>query len=746
MMDIKRKSLGCRATVSTRAVLIAGLLATTTPLAAQTTSNQPGTSANSGSESEVLLDDIIVTARKRDESLQNVPISIGVVTPAAIANSGSASLLQLETVVPGLNLTKAPTGNSVGVTIRGLGSAPGDPSFESSVSLFVDGVYAPRAREFSSALFDVERVEVIKGTQAALLGKNTSLGALNVITRKPGSKLAFNARVAYDFELGSRTVEAGADIPIADTLRLRVAGQSVFDGGWVLNTLINHVAARTYNDSLRMTFVWEPTESIDVTGSYQYGKARSSGTPAELISVNPTAGFLQAVAGAPGTLDFALDRRNASALTGLIDEQSDSLRTHRASLVANFGFGDFTVTSVTGYSTFRNVEANETDFVAGNYLRRDNNEYSRQLSQELRLVSPSNQALEYVVGATYIDNKLDTAALSAANYPFGPPVSPTTPIAGAFNNGFVQNTDTLSAFAQASFRVTDNLRIQGGVRYTNEKKKADLSRTIVKPGLFSVFIYPPFAPFTLQKTENNLDYSVGVQYDVADNVMVYASFGQGTKAGGFASSVTNLAQSPYSPERAQTAEVGIKAQDASRRWTFNAAVFNSDVRDFQVVTFNGQTFVVTNANLRSRGVEIEAAYAPVRGVRAYVNATYADVKDKGTKLDIPLAPRLAGNAGVSVRQELGESGVAGILDLSVNHRSSRTYQQDPAVPRGAAFTTVNLSLGITDVDDRWEVRLIGRNLTDKNAASFVFPVPIIGGYAGVSERPRTIALQGSVNF
>jgi iron complex outermembrane recepter protein len=740
MMNLNRKPLGGRAIVSARAALIAGLLATTTPLAAQTTPTKQSSGA------ELVLEDIIVTARKRDESLQNVPISIGVVTPAAIANSGSASLLQLETVVPGLNLTKAPTGNSVGVTIRGLGSAPGDPSFESSVSLFVDGVYAPRAREFSSALFDVERVEVIKGTQAALLGKNTSLGALNIITRKPGSKLAFNARVAYDFELKSRTVEAGVDLPLGDTVRLRVSGQSVFDGGWVLNTLINHVAARTYNDALRATLVWEPTESIDVTASYQYGKVRSSGTPAELISVNPTAGFLQGLAGAPGTLDFTLDRRNASALTGLTVEQTDNLRTNRASLVANFGFGDFTLTSVTGYSTFRNVEANETDFVAGNYLRRDNKESSRQFSQELRLVSPSNQPLEYVVGATYIKNKLDTAALSAASYPFGPPVSPTTPIAGAFNNSFIQNTDTLSAFAQASFRIADNLRIQGGVRFTNEKKKADQSRSIVTPGLFSVFIYPPFAPFTLQKTENSVDYSVGVQYDVADNIMFYTSFGQGTKAGGFASSVTNLAQSPYSPERAQTAEVGIKAQDASRRWTFNAALFNSDVKNFQVVTFNGQTFVVTNANLRSRGAEVEAAFSPVRGVRAYVNATYADVKDKGTKLDIPLAPRLSGNAGVSVRHEFGESGRAGILDLSVNHRSSRTYQQDPAVPRGAAFTTLNASVGLAEVDDRWEVRLIGRNLTNKNAASFVFPVPIIGGYAGVSERPRTIALQGSVNF
>ncbi len=732
------------ASASIGAVIICTMtaLAPTASVHAQTVDQETVT------ENEAVVEnkEIIVTARKRDESLQDVPISIAVISNSAISNAAVTSLVQIESVVPGLNLAKAPTGNSVGVTIRGLGSAPGDPSFESSVSLFVDGIYAPRSREFSSALFDIQRLEVIKGTQAALLGKNTSLGALNVITRKPSDVFSLNGRVAYDLELGSRTFEMGVDIPIADTLRVRVAGQSTYESGWVLNTISNKRGQRNYNDAIRVTTVWEPVDSIDITGSYQYGKVRSSGSVAELISANPTAQFLQAQAGAPGTLDFTLNRRNASSLGALGTEPEDNIRSHRGSLVINAGLGNHTLTSVTGYSRYRNLESSDTDLLAGEYLTRDVNELSKQFSQEVRIVSPSDGRFDYVIGGTYIQNRLQSDYIAAAAYPFGVATG-APPIAGEFNNLFYQKSDTISGFLQTSFDLTDALRLQGGLRYTNEKKKATLSRNATIPGFFSTVLYPQFlTPITPSKNENNLDYSVGAQFDVTETIMAYASYGQGTKAGGFASSVTNLSQSPYNSERARTFEVGFKAQDASSRFTVNAAAFNSDVKNFQVVTFNGQAFIVTNANLRSRGVEGEMAWTPENGFRLFANATYADVKDKGTGFDIPLAPRFSGNAGLSLTRDIVGSGLIGIIDGSVTHRSSRSYQQDPNVPRGGAFTTLNMSAAVGSQDEKWELRLIGRNMTNANEAAFVFPTPIIGGYAGVSERPRTVTLQFSVKM
>ena len=725
-------------------LFLATTLATAFPVIGAPASAQATTPVGAATDADGM--EIVVTARKRDESLQDVPVSISVITAAAIAIAGTASLLQIEAISPGLNLTKAPTGNEVGVTIRGLGSAPGDAAFDNSVSLFVDGVYAPRSREFAASLFDVQRIEVIKGTQAALLGKNTSLGAINVITRKPGDKFAADLRASYEFELRSRLVAGGFDLPAGDTLRFRIAGQSTFDGGWVRDQVTGRRAQRTYDDAFRIVGVWEPTPALDITAAYTHDVSRNRGTPAELIGLNPVANLLQGIAGAPGTLDFTLDRRNATFVGGPGGEQFERLRVDRGSITGNLKLGNHLLTSVTGYSTFRNTNLSEADFVAGDYLERGVDEESRQFSQEIRVVSPSGGSLDYVFGGVFIDNDLSNATINTARYPFGPPASPTTPIAGSFRTTFVQSSRTISGFAQATLKVGERVRLLGGLRYTNEKKTADLARAILTPGLFSVIIYPPYAPFRLRREENNIDYSIGAQLDLNDNIMAFASYGQGTKAGGFASSVTQLDQAPYREERARTVEVGIKAQDPSRRWTLNASLFETRVANFQTVTFNGLAFIVTNTDLRSRGFEVEAAWRPVTPLRLYANTTYADAKDRRTGGPIPLAPKWSGSAGFAGRIEL-TGGVDALLDGSVNFRSKRFYQQDPtAVPAGDAFTTLNASVAIASRDDRYELRLIGRNIANANAAAFVFPTPIIGGASAVSERPRTIALQGSVRF
>lgn len=725
-----------------RTITLAGLCATAClaapALAQSTTAAETATPPSDG--------DIVVTARKRAEALQDVPVSIGVATAETIAKTGTTSLLQIQSIAPGLNLAKAPTGNEIGVTIRGLGSAPGDSAFDSSVSLFIDGVYAPRSREFASALFDVERVEVIRGTQAALLGKNTSLGAINLVTRKPGDSFALELRGGYDLELKSRVIAGGMDIPLGATLALRVSGQSTFDGGSTLNTISRRKNPRRYDDAIRAVLRWQPSDAFDATAYYQYSFGRDTGTPSEFIAANPVAALLQGIAGAPNTLDFALDRRNATYIGATDGEQTARLRVHRGGLTMNLDLGGPTLTSVTSYSTFKEADFNDLDFQAGNFLNRTLDENSRQFSQEVRLVSPGRQTFDYVIGGLYLDNNLRNASVVTAAYPFGPPQAPTVPIAGAFRNSFDQQTKAVSLFAQGTLRVAEGFRLLGGLRYTNERKSVDFARTVLVPGLFSVAIYPPYAPFTLKRTENNVDFSGGLQVDLAPDVLAYASYGQGTKSGGFATSVTFLDQSPYNAERARTAEVGIKSQFADRTVTLNVSAFSTNVDNFQVVTFNGLAFTVANADLQSRGFELEASWRPVRGVRLFLSNTYADAKDRRTGAPIPLAPSWSGSAGFDVRTPIAGS-IDGLVNGSVDYRSSRYYQQDPnAVPPGAAFTTLNLSAAIADHEERWELRVIGRNLTDANAAAFVFPTPIIGGPNGISERGRSVMVQGTVRF
>lgn len=692
------------------------------------------------------IEEVVVTARKRAETVQDVPASVGVVSAEAIISKGAVSLTQLPSVAPGVNMTQSPASNEFGVTIRGLGSAPGNSSFDSSVSLFVDGVYAPRNREFAAALFDIERVEVIRGTQAALLGKNTSLGAINVITRRPGNRLAADLRLSREFEVGANLVAGGVDLPVSDTFKLRLSGQYADSDGAVKNVLTGKTAIRLQDAAVRAVATWDLTDRLDATLFAQRDRTDNDGTAAEFIATDGTPQFLQALAGAPGTIDSKLDRRNAATSPYSGGEQSGQLTSNRYAATFNYRLGDYVLTAVTGYSRMVSRSQDDFDFQAGDYFFGPTDETGKQFTEEVRLASPAEQPLSYIVGALFLDGSLDINARRTANYPFGP--APGVNITGAYDTTFDQDTRAVSLFGQGVYKLTDRLRAQAGLRWTKEDKDVDLSRTIVTPGLLSVVLYPAYAPFSQSHDEKNLDYSAGLQYDLSDRANLYVSYGQGTKSGGFASSVTRLDQAEYDKEVAHTAEIGLKLQGEGRRWVFNVAAFNSKVDDFQLVTFTGAEFSIGNTDLRSRGVEAETYWYPVQGLRLFANATYADAKDLQTDQVPPLAPKLTASGGFSFSTPIS-SAVDLKLDGTIDHRSKRSYQRAPSdSPTGEAFTTLNAGLAIAASDARWELRLIGRNLTNENALSFSYPTPILpaGNYNGISEQPRTIALQLSLKY
>jgi len=722
-----------------RCRLMAALLlgSALTPAAAQVV----GPSSSAEQATGGVLEEILVTARKRVESVQDVPATIGVISPQALAITGVSNLQQLQTVAPGINLGKAPSGNEIGVTIRGLGSSPGVPSFDSSVSLFIDGVYAPRSREFAASMFDVQRIEVIRGTQAALLGKNTSLGAINLISRKPGDHFEADGRASYEFERGSKLATGGVDLPVSDTLKARVSGQFSDDNGFVHNVLQDNYSPRIRDRAIRGVLVWEPGEGIDITGVVQHDVAKNYGVPTEIVASTGVPELLGALAGYPGLVDASLARRNAA--NGR--EQSERLAIDKYNVTANVDINGNTLTSITAYSRYHDQNSSDADSLPGDYLFRDVNEIGKQFSQEVRIVSDAAKPFDYIVGALYLQGKLDDTESIGANYPFGP--APGVNLAGTQRTAFVQDNDAVSLFAQPNYKLDNGLRFSGGVRWTREKKDVDLGRDVVVHGFFSDVVSPPFPSFSMSRTETNFDYSAGVQYEISPNTLTYVSYGKGTKGGGYAQSVTLLPDAEYAKEVARTTEVGIKLQDAGREWVFNLAAFNTVVDDFQLVTFNGINFVIGNTDLRSRGFELETSWFPVKGLRLFLNNTYADVKDIRTGGPVPLAPKWTGSGGFGY-QTASASGLDIKTDGSIDYRSKRYYQMDTTSPVGEAFTTYNLSVAIGPSDNHWEARLIGRNLTDVKAIAFGASAPFMpaGNQYGIAERGRTVALQLSFQY
>ncbi|HEX7822610.1 MAG TPA: TonB-dependent receptor [Sphingobium sp.] len=680
--------------------------------------------------------DILVTARKRTESVEQVPATIGVVSQETLVAARATNLLDLASVAPGINMSRPGISTEVGIKIRGLGSVSFEPSLHTSIGLFADGIYLPHSREFATSMFDVERIEVIRGTQTALIGHNATLGAINMISRKPGNEFAADFRTSYEFEQGSTEFAGGVDLPIAPNMSVRLAGLIVDDQGWVYNRVTQVHEPHRKDTAVRAVLHWEPDDNLDITAIAQRGLNTYRGSAVEYTETGSPE-VLDVLAGRPGVVDTKLDRINAQDST---IKPIDHLRTDRYLLTANLQAGDYTLTSSTGYSNYHENDHEDIDLVPGDYFTRIVKESSRQFSQEVRIASPADRPLNFIGGILYINEKFDNQTVYDLNYPLGP--APGLNLAGSFRTQFAQNTESISVFGQANYKIAEQLRVTLAGRWTREHKDADLSRITLRPGLVSLAVFPPYSPLSVKRTDNDLDYLAGIQYDLSNNAMLYASYGKGTKAGGFALSVTLLDEAGFGTETAKTAEIGVKLQDPNRRWLFNIAAFNTDVDGFQQVLIGGPGIIVNSTDLRSRGVEVEAYWRPVEGLQIRLNNTYADAKDKITGNRAPLAPKWSGSAGLNYRTGLHQD-LDLILDGSVDYRSRRSYLPDAAAaPTGAPFTPINVSVAVAKHDDSWELRLIGRNLTNELAVNSGGPAPALpAGQIGISERSRTIALQ-----
>jgi iron complex outermembrane recepter protein len=318
-------------------------------------------------------------------------------------------------------------------------------------------------------------------------------------------------------------------------------------------------------------------------------------------------------------------------------------------------------------------------------------------------------------------------------------------VTGAALTYFNELDRAYSAFSQANYQIYGPLKLTAGLRYTKEKKDVDLARQVLQPGLFSLLIEPPYAPFSRSKSEDSVDGSVGLSYQLQRDTLLYTSWGQGTKAGGFAQAVSLLDKAEYQPEVARTTELGIKSQLDDHRLTVNVAAFYTAIRDFQLVSFDGINFVVDNSDLRSSGVESEIAWTPVRGLRLFSNNTYADTLDTRHHTDTEFAPRWSGMAGGSFSWP-AFGALQASLTLDLNYRSSELSQlAGVPAPRLDSSKRLNASAALGNPAQGWEVRLIGKNLNDEHTLGFTFPAPLEppGNALGIPLDPRTILLQVS---
>jgi len=343
------------------------------------------------------LETIVVTAQKRETKLETTPVTVNVVTGAMVAEQGVREVKDLKASVPGLTVNESP-GGLAGISVRGIGSSASNQLVEQSVGLFVDGIYNPRSRQFRNAIFDVERIEVIKGSQGVLFGKNTSIGAISVTSRGPGSTTGGYTAGNYGINYDSWSAEGAVDLAASDSFKMRVAGLYSDEGGFVRNITLNRDEPREKRGLIRSIMKWQPSENLTATLKLQSGWSHTIGNSFEILSPStgnttflPSLGVLD-----NGTQDFIKYESSGSA-----GEQFDRQRSFDPSLKLDLRLGDYTLTSLTGYSNLHFSNGYDSDSTPLYIVYSTFNEHYKQFSQEIRLTSPAGRPIEYIVGAFY---------------------------------------------------------------------------------------------------------------------------------------------------------------------------------------------------------------------------------------------------------------------------------------------------------------------------------------------------------
>ncbi|SNS38892.1 iron complex outermembrane recepter protein [Sphingomonas laterariae] len=718
--------------------------------------------AQEGAEAE-RFDDIVVTAQKRTESLQDVPAAVSVVSALQFEQRGGVNIQSLQQLVPSLNFKDSATSLDSTLFLRGVGTINFSIAAEPSVGFVVDGVTYARAGEAFGDLYDVERIEVLRGPQGTLFGKNASAGVISVVTKRPGDEFGgyVEGTATTDEEY---KIRAAVDLPISDTIKSRWTASY----GWFDGTVRNITLDRTVNGyeryGIRGVVTAEATDNLSFTLIGDYRRMNSD-CCAEVIGTLPAG----ALAGALDGVDVKGDATREIRQNTLTKTKETSWGV---SLQGDLDVGSAgTLTSITAYRYYRNYGIRDGDFIdtvysqgGGFQLDDFGPQPSKTFTQEIRLTSPGNQFIEYVIGGFYYWAKQertfqrdDIVCTDTTLAPVAPGLTPcaagssTLTFPSAVGN-FGSTFNNFAIYGNATINITDAFRVIAGGRYTHDDLKAFNVRTasaIAGPGVLA-------AAFDERFKVKNDDFSLraGLQYDLTDDLMAYATYSQGYKGPAFNVFFNqNLNQrDPLKPETSDAFEAGAKFRTADGAFTLNTALFHAKYKNFQANGFveigtppNVSTVTqLTNAGtIITQGVEIESVIRPTRNFTLQIGMAYTDAEIDRFNItqpgqsdrhgeQLPLAPKWKGNASALYTIETG-----GFADVEIGGQISLTSDQvstleaNPVTRRAITidgYAIVDANIALVDPNGVWRLNFIGRNLTDTSYATLITPGGPGGSY------------------
>ncbi|MBL8769841.1 MAG: TonB-dependent receptor [Phenylobacterium sp.] len=665
------------------------------PAAAATEHATPAAAAED-SDSVTTVGELTVTARRREETVQSVPLAVSVVGGAQIDAMGAFNVGRLQQLTPTLQFYSSNPRNTT-VNIRGLGVPFGLTSdgFEQGVGIYVDDVYNARVAAATFDFLDVSRIEVLRGPQGTLYGKNTTAGAVNITTNQPSFDFVATAEITagnYDFKQAKAAVSG----PLTDTLAARLAVSSTTRRGTIYNvTSQQHVNAQD-NIGLRGQLLWKPVDGLAVTLAADYSKQDAECCAQIYVRTGATQRPLnRQYAALAAAQNYRVVSTNPfDRLTDVDASLNAGNEIGGASARVVWNVGPGTLTSITAWRYWDWKPENDRDFTGLPIVSKSQNPSQQdQYSQELRY-NYAGERIDGVLGVFAFRQRIDTqgteqqgAASSRWN------IAPTnvlsndpTVLAGltALNTQSLKAT-SFAVFGQASWKVSDAFTIQPGLRLNYDKKEGSYERRVFdgqgQPVLFgqtgarraaqlAVFSPQVSAP---SFSDWNFSYDLTLSYRLQPDVLGYATYAKTFKTGGINQNglPTDAAGNPIlsagsiKPEDVDHFEAGLKTQFWDRRATLNLSAFRTEIKDYQATVTNGQLGVLrgylANADkVRSQGFEFDFSVRPSERFSAYANGAYTDATYRRF-VDAPCPPELSGGTTVGAGQTPSPPGTPGGL-------------------------------------------------------------------------------------
>lgn len=709
---------------------------------------------------QAMLEEVMVTATKRPESLQDIPVTVTVFNSETIQEAGINNAEDLAILTPSLNINSNLSPFNARMTIRGIGTAQTDPALEPSVGMFIDGVFLGRSGLGMSDLTDIERIEVLQGPQGTLYGKNTNAGAVVVITKAPNMEEfeGYLEASAGDFSMGEITGSASG--PLSDTVAYRLSGSALQRDGYYDNG-----GGDDLNDAdewnLMGKLLWEPTDDLGILLNGSHVDRDTTCCGADSVQSDAVNTEL-ANQGLPQDKSDPYDRDIAVDVDSRFKLESDMV-----ALTVDYDQAWGSIKSITAWNDYNYTTSTDVDRSQLDILSiRDDKNWGDSLSQELRLSSTVGEQVDYQVGLffyeqttkrgngspyVYIGEDFLTIASQQA-LPLPLPITFLAAPGDTLSAKMKLETESIAAFGQATWHIGDRWHLKGGLRWTDEQKKADLySRTdstapsaeLLGRSLLDSFATPIDQNF--KRSTDNVDWLLSASVDIGDDTMAFATAATGSKSGGFNSVSGSPEDRAFEDEDTISYELGVKSTLLDATLRLNATAFYTEIDDYQSqqqLESGGGTFVSNLGKVQTSGLDFYLEALPLPNLTITAGLLYmhdyevTDGPDDG--LELPFTAKYSGNLAATLVFPLADGAIYTRADYSyMDDHSTNVASEVNLQPKDFDDRNlVNLTVGWRN--EQWNVSVWGKNITDDEYASqTVVPFPFSAMDAYFLAPPRT---------